>query len=104
MNKTWKDWPSQSRENQRAYQKKRTLDQWNKLFEYMGGKCKHCGVDEHCPAIYDLHHVDPSTKDHSIAKIMRRRWEVIKEEADKCILLCSNCHRKVHYEQGGGTT
>lgn len=60
-------------------------------------KCKRC--DENHPACLDLHHLDPSQKDISVAKMARYfSIEKIKEEAAKCIVLCSNCHRKEHYK------
>ena len=39
---------------------------------------------------------DPE-KDFGISyKGYTRSWEKVKEEADKCILLCANCHREAH--------
>ena len=67
---------------------------------YKGGKCDRCGYDK-CPAALVFHHPDPTQKDFGIAEKGRsyRNLEVIKEELDKCILLCSNCHLEVHYEE-----
>lgn len=66
--------------------------------EYKGGKCCQCGYDK-CPAALEFHHTDPSEKDFGIsAKGLTRSWEKLKEELDKCILVCSNCHREIHFE------
>lgn len=27
-------------------------------------------------------------------------WKEYKKEAQKCMLLCSNCHKEIHYKQG----
>jgi len=69
-----------------------------RLKYYLGGfKCKHCGVEDDCFAIYDLHHIDPATKEGEPTKMLRLvEWEEIQEEVDKCILLCANCHRREH--------
>jgi hypothetical protein len=55
--------------------------------------CAHCG--ENHPAVLDLHHLDPTVKDLHPSDARGRR--LFYEEAQKCIVLCSNCHRKVHY-------
>lgn len=72
---------------------------WNKMkiraIEYLGGKCKNCGIVDH-PAIYDFHHRDPEQKDIDWRKLKIRKWESIVIELDKCNLLCCKCHRKEH--------
>ncbi len=65
--------------------------------DYLGGKCKECGYNE-CLAALDFHHIDPNTKEFSIAQIRTNTWETIKEELDKCIVLCANHHRKLHWD------
>lgn len=65
-----------------------------RAIKYLGGKCEHC-QGKFIPAVYDFHHKDPSMKDFSIGKQLRT-FEAIKKELDKCILLCSNCHRTLH--------
>lgn len=46
--------------------------------------------------VFDAHHLDPSQKKFGIMSTASRPWEVVAEELDKCVLLCSNCHRKLH--------
>jgi hypothetical protein len=83
---------------QAAYKRDRAKRLWEKLFEYMGGECGHCGLDEDCRAIYDLHHINPEEKERNPSLLLNGTWEKLKAEVDKCILLCSNCHRRHHFE------
>ncbi len=63
--------------------------------EYKGGKCAVCGYNRYIGAL-DLHHLDPKTKEFGIGqKGYTRSWKKVKQEADKCILVCANCHREV---------
>jgi hypothetical protein len=66
---------------------------------YLGGKCEICGYNT-CVAALDFHHKDPNQKDFTIAGKLRNHKLLsaeIKRELDKCQLLCSNCHRELHY-------
>lgn len=66
--------------------------------EYKGGKCERCSYNK-CDAAMEFHHIDPSQKDFSISHIKLTKFcNKAKKELDKCILLCSNCHREVHFE------
>lgn len=66
-----------------------------KSVDYLGGKCVRCGYDQHIAAL-EFHHPDPSIKELTVGKLLNTQWERIKEELDKCELLCSNCHRIEH--------
>lgn len=64
--------------------------------QYKGGKCCICGYDKYVGAL-EFHHLIPDKKDFGIgAKGYTRSFAKIKEELDKCILVCSNCHREIH--------
>lgn len=67
---------------------------------YKGSICIDCGKkfpDEHY-SIFDFHHLDPEQKDFDISDSYRGYISEIESELDKCILLCSDCHRKRHYK------
>ncbi len=66
----------------------------SKLVEYKGGKCEICGYNK-CIDALEFHHKDPSEKDLQISG-KTKSFERLKEEADKCILVCANCHREIH--------
>jgi len=64
--------------------------------EHKGKCCQICGYSR-CPEALEFHHLDNSSKDFGISnKGYTRSWKKIKEELDKCILLCANCHREIH--------
>ena len=69
--------------------------------EYVVSKmtpCSHCGFFH--PACMDFHHLDPSEKDKGVSEFVRGGYALqrIVEEIEKCICLCSNCHRILHSE------
>lgn len=69
-----------------------------KAIDYKGGCCERCGYSK-CNAALEFHHLDPNEKDFGVsAKGLTRPWEKIKIEIDKCILVCSNCHKEIHNE------
>lgn len=67
-----------------------------KLVEYKGGECEKCGYRK-CIDALEFHHKDPNEKDFTISG---KSWsfERLKKETDKCILVCSNCHKEIHFE------
>jgi 5-methylcytosine-specific restriction endonuclease McrA len=66
-----------------------------KCVEYKGGKCFVCGYNKFQGSL-DFHHVDPKEKDFGIATMKSNSFESLKQELDKCVLLCKNCHCEVH--------
>lgn len=58
--------------------------------------CIICGEDNR--VCLDFHHLDPTQKDFNLsaATTSTRSIESIQEEIDKCVVLCKNCHMKVH--------
>lgn len=65
-----------------------------KLVEYKGGKCECCGYNN-CIEALEFYHIDPSQKDFTISGTSKA-FETLKKEADKCIMVCSNCHKEIH--------
>jgi hypothetical protein len=45
----------------------------------------------------DFHHLDPSKKHKPVsALVLSKNRDKVLEEIKKCIILCANCHRKLH--------
>ena len=71
---------------------------------YKGGKCAVCGIKYNGEngAIFDFHHINPKEKDFNISTLFRNCSTIpdkIWRELDKCILVCSNCHRQIHSDK-----
>ncbi len=67
-----------------------------KAIAYKGGSCVLCGYNR-CHRALEFHHVDPSKKlvNFAIGGFGSKKWSFLQEELDKCILVCSNCHREI---------
>lgn len=87
------------------------IEQRMKAIEYKGGKCIRCGYNSYkYLRVFQFHHIDPKEKE-VIFSFASNTFETYKDELDKCVLLCANCHMAVHegatYDlceiTGGGT-
>ena len=58
--------------------------------EYLGGKCVVCGATERL----EFDHIKREGKKYSIARKLSYKFDYLKEELDKCQLLCVPCHLK----------
>jgi hypothetical protein len=80
-------------------------ERWvNKKIEsiiYKGSKCIDCQISfpEEPYVIFEFHHLNPKDKDFDWSEMRLQKPHIIKEELDKCVLLCSNCHRKRHHQE-----
>lgn len=62
----------------------------------LGDKCACCGYNK-CIQALEFHHLDPKQKDFNFGTNTNRSWEATRSEIQKCILVCANCHREIHY-------
>jgi len=71
------------------------------LIALFGGKCSMCGYNK-CSAALDFHHKSDD-KESEVIRILRDySKEKALKEAMKCILLCANYHRELHYQGSVG--
>lgn len=78
-----------------ARDKKRYATAKEKVDEYKRAHpCNICGETE--PVTLEFHHLDPNEKDFAVSGNYNRSWMIILTEIEKCVVLCANCHRKVH--------
>ena len=56
--------------------------------------CIICGEKE--TACLDFHHLNPSEKDFQVSALNNKGLKTILAEIEKCVILCANCHRKLH--------
>lgn len=91
-----------NKRNPNAYSKARREGRWRRkgeLIKFLGGKCYYCNeiYDGKNACIFDFHHLNPENKKFGIGGNMyERSFKYLVEEAKKCVVCCSNCHRKQH--------
>jgi hypothetical protein len=93
-----RDWYQRNKEHAKGkvLERKATIKRWFKDMK-SSLKCNRCSEDN--PACLEFHHSNPDEKEHIITQMVSCGWSVekIKEEMEKCEVLCANCHRKEHF-------
>ena len=77
-------------------QKQRGLDRKLQLVRARGGCCSKCGYNKNLAAL--IFHHEGSDKEFKLdmRSLSNRTWDAVLAEAEKCILLCRNCHAELH--------
>ena len=65
----------------------------------LGEKCSICGYNK-CVDALEFHHLNPNIKEFKLGSGNTISWKEYKQEALKCILVCSNCHKEIHSKIG----
>jgi hypothetical protein len=85
------------KEYNRNYVNQLRWDKKKKLIHIMGNQCWKCG-DKNLPiCVWQWHHLDPNLKVKALSQMLVKSWENLLDEAKKCVLVCSNCHKILHY-------
>lgn len=98
-----KRWRDENQEKIKEYEFKRRKEVRPKrrriLIEMLGDRCSNC-LNSFPDVVYDFHHINPKLKSFNIGHRIMQSWKLVQEEAKKCVLLCANCHRILHYRTG----
>lgn len=91
----------ENRDKVNAYNKAKGRTNKIKGILLKGGKCEHCGLSYNTTnaTIFDFHHVKPLDKEFRMGGVVISSLKRFLKELEKCILLCSNCHRLVHNDK-----
>lgn len=94
----------ENRNNRKDKIRKRSYDEVKRVREYYieykkKQKCNNCGDDRWY--VLDFHHIE--NKKHTISFLGKRgNMKKLKKELTKCVPLCANCHRELHYLEHNG--
>lgn len=59
--------------------------------------CSYCGETD--TACLDFHHTNPELKEYTVSRLISKgKLYNLKQEIERCIILCANCHRKRHID------
>jgi len=65
-----------------------------KVIQYKGAKCIVCGYSKSIGL--DFHHLEQNDKLFTLSTNWSIKLDILYREADKCVLLCRNCHAEYH--------
>ncbi len=75
---------------------KKEIRDWIKRYKE-GQSCKFC--NESNPIVLEFHHKNKKDKVMTVSKMVSLGYNIdlIKLEMSKCVVLCSNCHKKLEW-------
>jgi hypothetical protein len=81
--------------NKTKKQKEKREERRQFALAYLGGKCIECGSTLNL----EFHHIDKTTKKNNISSLYSSSLKILKEELDKCELLCDKHHNDKTLEE-----
>ena len=94
-------WYQRNREKILERTKERKKQKRQEWWSYKAGlSCLFCGFSH--PAAIDFHHPEAKGETKVSYYVQQGQWKKAYEEADKCQVLCANCHRILHYNEREG--
>jgi len=64
--------------------------------------CHRCGLKDNRSWLFDFDHL--GDKQNLVSRMIGHKLDAVLDEASKCQVLCSNCHRAVTYQRRNGTS
>lgn len=94
--KCMKDFVTKNRSNvcSSCRKSKRMSEHKDRALKIFGKKCQLCGYEK--TRRFAFHHVNPLLKMFMISTCWHLRWDLLKSELVKCIMVCKNCHDEIH--------
>lgn len=75
------------------------------LYEYKGNGCDHCGKSisdvlkryKTLNRMFEFHHINPELKASNYKNLIEQKLSTLQlKELDKCVLICTECHKIIH--------
>ena len=83
-----KKWREENKKKISEYAKAQRYEKRVICLEYLGGKCVKCGTTHNL----QFDHIKREGKKYNITEKLTIKFDNLKEELDKCQLLCVPCH------------
>lgn len=92
-------WYRDNRKRRQQAMNERNRKRKRLVVEHFGDKCLDCG-QTYPQCVYEFHHLDPSQKDWNPSQSLSHSEERMWQELNKCVMLCSKCHKIRHFGLG----
>lgn len=97
-NELRRDWYVRNKEKAEVVYAQRRIDR-QKFIDGLKTPCMKCGEDR--KYLIQFHHIDNDSKEFTIGDgWCYRSEENLKNEVNKCVCLCANCHFEFHHFYG----
>ena len=92
------EWYQRNREKTLERSRRRRKQKRQEWGDFKAGlSCFFCGFSH--PAVIDFHHKNAKGETKVSHYVQQGQWKRAYQEVRKCIPLCANCHRILHYNE-----